>query len=337
MATAQTFIALCSMRYFLSSRCGRDWGAFAERLDQHADSADAPASNLIALRWADDGPRAQPPMVGGAEVVMHATPYAEEIRELVKIRSHRVEYEAFLDALADRIVTAAHRFPLRPAELARMRAALDAFQDHPARGSGPGRSARVSFAVITGTKEQMSAVRSNVNSYGKRREDWAPYEPRTRQPVMDRAAEVAASRRLRSESVALDSLGDRLAAAGEHNEIVVLLVDAWATQLNELRATLRAASEQDDRTAAVLVPVNFEDPETEANSGMLRVEVLSVFRDRSRRHDLMFYPEVSTAERFDADLAVAIVEAENRLQRADAEAERTSGRSSSGRPILGGP
>jgi len=117
---------------------------------------------------------------------------------------------------------------------------------------------------------------------------------------------------------------------------VVLLVDAWATQLDELRAVLREANEGDGE-AAVLVPTNYDDPETSKHRGLLRVAVLAAFPGRARRPDLTFHPEVTTVDRFDADLAVAIVEAESRLLRSRAPVTGQTSPNRSARPILGGP
>jgi FxsC-like protein len=337
LATCGTFIALCSTRYFLSPHCGRSWNVFAGRLREFRRRAGSPARCLLAVPWAaglemtdlPDADDLQPQVVG--------SPSGEEIGVLIRLSSHRAAYRAYVDTLARHAVDAHRRYRLpaaRPDE--GLDAVSDAFHSHPRRHGGDERGTHVSFAVVAGTREQMRRVRANTTSYGDRREDWAPYQPAVSQPLVDRAAAVAAARRIGSEVVPLESLPDRVGAARRRGEIVVLLVDAWATQLDELRAVLRA-TDTGDEGAAVLVPTNYDDPETNEHRGLLRVAVLAAFPGRGRRPDLTFHPEVTTVDRFDADLAVAIVEAQSRLRRSGAAVPVRPGASPSARPILGGP
>jgi FxsC-like protein len=337
LATCGTFIALCSTRYFLSPHCGRAWGVFAERLREFRRRTGSPARSLLAVPWADGGALTDLPPVDDVQPQVSPPPHGEELSVLIRISSHRTAYREYVRELARRVLAAHRRHQLPAAAPDRgIEAVPDAFAGHPRRRGGDERAVHVSFAVVAGTREQMRRVRANTTPYGDRREDWAPYHPAAPQPVTNRAVAVAASRRIGSEVVSLESLADRLATARDGNEIVVLLVDAWATQLDDLRAVLREANARDE-AAAVLVPTNYDDPETNEHRGQLRVAVLAAFPGRGRRPDLTFHPEVTTVDRFDADLAVAIVEAQSRLLRSGAAARTRSRARPSARPILGGP
>jgi len=333
LATCHTFVAICSTRYFLSAHCGRSWSVFAGRLRDYHQLTGRAAPALVPVLWSD-GAR---PFLDELGFEPHAGSWQEEARVLSRLRSHRPAYRELVASLAGRIVETAarHRLPPAPPELT-VETAPDAFDRHPRRLDRTGDAARVSFTVIAGTRAQMRPIRTNIDTYGTRREDWAPYGPEAPAPVTDRAVAVAAARRFRSELVPLEAVADRIARASQRNEIVVLLVDAWATQLDELRAALRDVNGRTE-AAAVLVPTNYADPETAANRSTLRTAVLSAFAGRERRHDLTFHPEIGTPDRFDSDLAVAIAEAENRLMRASPAAPARSGSRPPNRPILGGP
>jgi FxsC-like protein len=335
LASTRTFVALCSSRYFMSARCGRSWTVFADRIRGNAARTGADQSGLIAVPWADAGLGALPS--DEATVGIEQTPHGEDLRVLIRLSRFRRDYQRYVDSLARRIVDIANAGDL-PAAAPRVSLdnVRDAFADHPLR-RGEHEPVHVAFAVVAGTREQMRPVRANLDSYGDHREDWTPYLPSSPQPVVDRAAAVAATRRIGSEVVSPDALAERIAAARRRNEIVVLLVDAWATQLGELRAVIERANAGARDATAVLVPTNYADPETDEHRGLLRVAVLAAFPDRGRRPDLTFHPEVDTVERFDADLAVAIMEAQGRLIRSAAAAAPPSTVRPSARPILGGP
>jgi FxsC-like protein len=337
LANCATFVALCSTRYFLSPHCGRSWSVFAGRLRAFRRRTGSPARCLLVVPWAGSVDLADLPDAGDLHPEVLTPRSGEEIGVLIRISSYRAAYREYVDGLARQVVDARRRYQLPVAGPDEgLGSVSDAFQSHPRRYGGDERGTHVSFAVVAGTREQMRRVRANTTSYGDRREDWAPYRPAVSQPLMDRAAAVAASRRIGSEVVPLESLPDRIAAARRHGEIVVLLVDAWATQLAELRAVLRQA-DTGEEGAAVLVPTNYDDPETNEHRGLLRVAVLAAFPGRGRRPDLTFHPEVTTVDRFDADLAVAIVEAQSRLRRSGAAVPVRPSASPPARPILGGP
>jgi FxsC-like protein len=333
LASCRTFVALCSTRYFLSSHCGRTLSVFAGRLRDYRRQTGDRADGVIPVLWSDGGR----PAAEDLDLWAGSTPLPDEVRVLIRLTSHRDAYRDYVRSLAERIVQTArrHRLPHAPMESS-VGTAPDAFARDPRRfGDDADQPTRVSVAVVAGTRDQMRPIRRNVGPYGDRREDWAPYGPTVPQPVTERAVALAAARRLGAEVVPLEALAERISAARTRNEIVVLLVDAWATQLGQLRDTLREVNRRDDDTAAVLVPINFDDPETAANRSVLRMAVLAAFGDRQARRDLTFHPEVSTVDRFDTDLAVAIVEAQSRLLRSVPPA--LSAPRPRSRPILGGP
>ncbi|AEV82392.1 hypothetical protein ACWT_1374 [Actinoplanes sp. SE50] len=332
LGTCQTFIALCSSRYLASDRCGRYWGTFVDRIRK--DDSAAASGALIPVLWSADGVSGDVFHEPGLDVQPHRTPHGDDLRVMMRLRSHRAGYAAFVASLAHRVVETAHahRLPDGPAGVD-LDAAVNPFDERRHRpGAGPP-STKVYVVVAAGTREQMRAVRDDLRFYGRRREDWSPYQPMTPQSLAARACGVVSDRRLQSEVVPIESVPERL-RKGLQRDILVLLVDAWATRVEDLHRALREIGERDDEAVAVLVPASPGDGETSARRGELRGEVLRSFPGRASWHDSLFRVGVDSPDEFDADLATAIAAAQRRAYRR----ERPGGsRPGPRRPVLEGP
>jgi len=186
-------------------------------------------------------------------------------------------------------------------------------------------------------REQMRAIRNDLQFYGLRREDWAPYQPVAPQSLAARACGIVSDRRLQSEVVPIESVPERL-RKGLQRDILVLLVDAWAPRVDDLDRALREIGKQDDEAVAVLMPASPDDGETSARRGELRGEVLKSFPGRSSWRDSLFRIGVDSPDEFDADLSVAIAAAQRRAYRRGWPARQPdASRSTARRPVLEGP
>nr|WP_221382471.1 FxsC protein [Actinoplanes polyasparticus] len=338
LSSCQTFIPLCSLRYLMDERCGRRWGVFAERVRARQAEMSQSEDRLMPVQWArDDLPDdlfTEPDL----DVRPHRAPNGEDLRVLIRLQSHRPAYRAFVTSLAHRVVASAHAYRLPPAQLGiDLDAVPNVFESRLAALGRADLPAKVVVVVAAGTREQMRAVRTDLQFYGVRREDWAPFQPQAVQSVASRAREIASDRRLRSEVVSLESVPERL-RTGPRQDILVLLVDAWAiTWLDHLRSALREIGSRDDATTVVLIPASRDDPETANHRNELRRAVLAAFPGRSVRRDHLFHPEVDSADDFDADLSVAIAVAQRQVSRPTRPEGRSADRHAVGRPVLEGP
>ncbi|GIH06956.1 hypothetical protein Rhe02_50230 [Rhizocola hellebori] len=336
LATAQTFIALYSAKYFLTERCGRSWGVFATRLRDHYYATGRRMGSLIPLVWAGEG-LAEPPFdQADLEITPHRTPDNEDLRVLIRLQRFRLAYRQFVASVAHRVVETAHsdRLPASPRGTD-VTTATDIFAVRAHQDQLAERRRQVFLVLATGTREQMSAVRTNLQFYGTRREDWAPFQPSFPQPLAAQARTIVTRRLLESEVVPIEGLAERLSAESHRSDIVVLLVDAWATRVEPLKHALKAISRRDD--VAVLVPANREDEESTVYQGELRSAVLSVFPDRAGYRDLMFRVDIESAGTFDDDLSVALAEAQYRIDHGAHATRPLNERGSTRRPILEGP
>lgn len=329
LATCRTFVALCSPKYLLSERCGREWTIFSERLDRYREATGITAPARIPLVWS--GSRLHPSL-GPAQPTG-----STDVRILVRLRSHRDAYREVLRRLADRIVSTAHAHPLpRSAADLDPETAGNAFAQ-PLRQETQHAPQQVHFVVAAGTRDEMRSVRTDVHYYGDERQDWAPYRPTLGGPLAAHAREVAAEQQLGSDVADLEELRERLARARRNNDIVVLLVDAWVTRLEKYRRTLAEFDRAGDGPVAILVPSSDEDPETADHRGELRSGLIRVLPDATGRRELMFRAAIETLGGFDSDLAVALEEARNKIFSTGHVFRRPAGRLPAPRPILEGP
>jgi FxsC-like protein len=352
LAQCGVFIALCSPRYFLNHICGRQYWIFKERLRRHERNSGTRSPALIHLMWTPtDAPADSDPMlVRPDDGTAH-----RGLRRYVRLRGLRPAYEEFLDRLAGQVasVARAHPLPSDPPipDLADTPSAFAVANPVPVLDAGstaagpPGRSRRpsgtgsqhVHFLVAAGSRQEMERIREDLSYYGEAAEDWSPYQPVLAEPLADHAQALAADRMVGSEVAEIGEVLDRIERAGRHNELVVLLVDAWSTQLDPYRRILAEADRRGLGTAAVLVPVNHADAETRRNSDELTFRLRQTFRNSTRRPAAVFRSRIETPDGFAADLAHVLEAARNRLFWEGQVHRLPSGESTEERPILRGP
>ncbi|PRY18876.1 TIR-like protein FxsC [Pseudosporangium ferrugineum] len=123
LSSAQTFVALCSPRYFLSEPCGREWAVFRSRL--RADATEA----LIPIQWVPM--RDQPSVVRRFQTRQQGPETGIGLRQLLRLSRHRDDYLTFLSDLAGHIVHAAERFPVPAARPTAFDEVVSAFHERP--------------------------------------------------------------------------------------------------------------------------------------------------------------------------------------------------------------
>lgn len=113
LATAWTFVPLCSPRYFRSSYCGKEWAVFAQRVAAYEAGHGRRAPSIIPVFWV------RTRMPDGLGNIQHRDPSFGEayegdgLRELLRL-DRRHDYATFVRALALRIHRVASEFPLPP-------------------------------------------------------------------------------------------------------------------------------------------------------------------------------------------------------------------------------
>jgi FxsC-like protein len=193
--------------------------------------------------------------------------------------------------------------------------------------------------VAAGSRAEAETVRTHVRYYGERPQDWAPYRPALDLPLCEYACRVAADRSFQATVATIEDLDECIRLADQHNQIVVLLVDAWSARLDRHRQMLRAYDQRNEPTTAVMIPWSHDDAETQSHSGELAELVRETFLNNSllRRDDLMFRSSVLTHDAFGADLQVVLEVARNRVFVRGTVYRRPALEAWNTRPILEGP
>jgi FxsC-like protein len=357
LSSCRCFVAMTSPRYFRRDYCGREWAVFSDRLVAYERRWNRRAPALLPVRWIPTSP-----MHPLAAEIQNTNPgigadsYQEYgLRQMLDLKRFRDDYRSFVFDLARQIVLVAdaHDIPrsrhLVPLERVRnvflLESAADGSRETgtPSRESG-GKAHRLSartlvhFIVVAGNRDEMSAIRSKLDYYGSSRVDWAPYRPGLDEALAALAAQVADDRMFESEIADIAELADRVDQARRGNELVVLLVDAWAPGLADHRRALLAYDANDELTSAVMIPFNSGDGETLADTTILQAQLANVLPHVLERRDrVMLRQNIPTAEQFSSNLEEILEVAQNRIFKKGAVNAQVHSGAVGTRPILEGP
>jgi len=287
IAECRVLLALCSPLYFGSEFCGKEWQAFADRLAAEPPVDNRPPPLIVPLRWEA---MAWDTMPAAARAVQHAKfGHADYdslgLRQMVKRKlAYGLAYDLLLKEIVGKIEEAVAQFPLRRAGV---RPAFDtvanAFKPTPAGGPASAQPAPVAGAIPAPADAARSGGPKHVHLvlaaptagdqadrplaapyYGPRPEDWTPFHPDERAPLIRRALAVVVEKDMTPYPERLDGqILARLDKAKQDNELVVLLIDPWAA-LEPHHASLTAYDGRLDRHSGAVLIWNPADP---ANAG----------------------------------------------------------------------
>lgn len=337
--SCQSFVALCSPKYLLDERCGRELWLFSDRLGRYEQVTACRSRAFIPVLWSSSAALGR----GGTD---------PDVSHLIRLRSLRPRYEAYVMSLAERIVAVtqdcdipAGNPDLDPETVPNV---FDGLLDEDFAiqlcdlkdyAAATGFTQRVHFVVAAGNRTEMAAVRADLQFYGEQGQDWAPYRPVVPGALAEHARTIAATRLFGSDVVGLDGLPGRIDAARRNNEIVVLLVDSWVTRLSAYRQALMSCDEQRDPAVAILAPANDADMETARHRGELRSALTEAFGQSLARGDQLVRVEIGSADSFETDLVGVLETIQGYLFGYGHVFRRPldSHDASVGRPILQGP
>ncbi|MCZ4125925.1 TIR-like protein FxsC [Streptomyces sp. H39-S7] len=341
LGTCDVFVPVYSSHFFASKYCGQEWHSFHARLDEHRRATGARPLCVVPVWWV--------PPLGG---VPDATSWVQDTRDqfgadyaanglrfLMRVTSRRNAYEEALFGLTQRIVDAA-KAPARPVGVLDLERAPNAFaaatppppvRERP-RGAVRG-PRRVTFIVVAGGTERMRMVRTVLESYGEDWEDWRPYHPETPDPLALRAQGVALAQNMLSWLQPLDeTLLDTIEAARERRELVVLLVDPWATGLEDYQRILARLNDRRYANTAVVVSWEALTADRGTAEEMLD-ECLSNWSDEKQ----VFHDNVQSMKEFETALAGALDEIRRRVVKQATKVRPVREPGPSSRPVVAGP
>lgn len=318
LARCGSFLALMTPRYFSSVVSGQEWQIFADRLGHYEAASRVDSSLLKPLMWLPMPAHRLPPV---AEPIQYTSSVLGDtydrlgVRQLMRLRRHEDEYKEFLFELAEQIVESVRYYPL-PAGRSEvdMRTVESAFHPQRSRVHSTNPLA-IHFVVAAGSRNTMESVRQQLGYYGAVAMDWSPFRPSLTDPIGDHAHKIALKFSFDCRVADMDSLGECARHAKHHNQIIVLLVDAWSTRLPDTSRKLAEYSTGAGApTTAVMIPANIDDGETRDHWPDLSQACRQVF-DQFAADDELYRSAVLSHRTFETDLPEVLAVAKNRAFR----------------------
>jgi FxsC-like protein len=348
LSQCRSFIALLSPRYFLSRPCGQEWQIFSDRVARYEEEMGMDPSVLKPLLWVPLPPAKMHPVA--ARIQFSSDLLGDTcVRQLMRLQRHQDAYREFVFELAGQIVESAETHPIPEGHgYPDLESAPSVFHSPPpsrpeslngSEGAAALDPLTVHFVVAALTRSKALSVRSDRAVYGDRPRDWAPYHPTRSSPLAEYASGIAESRSLASRVADLEELAERAELASQHNQIVVLLVDAWVTEIEEAAQALTAYNTREIRdrepTTAVLIPRSLDDRETVAHWRRLSEECRRIFQRTSDDEEL-YRSNIPTFQAFEQDLPAVLEVAVNRMF-VSGHIQREPPDGGTDRPILDAP
>jgi len=334
LSECRCFLALCSPRYFVSESCGKEWTVFEDRLHQFEHGPEPPPA-LIPVLWLPT--RRMPATAQGRQydIDVLGDAYSRDgLRQLMRLQRNRDAYLNAVSVLARHIVDHSDRelppyrgrmtFEQIPSAFHLQAAVLDNYHNDdeeapPAARRPVEATARyVHFVVAAPTRDRVTStrLRRDTSFYGDQPPDWAPYRPEPPSPIAEHARLIAADQSFQSDVAGIEDLPARLEFARQNNQLVVFLVDAWATKLSDHRQALLNCDRLhgDELATAVMVPASYHDEETLEHWPDLSNRLRTILPNRFGGGDYrMFRHGIVSDPAFAADLRVALSAAQNRV------------------------
>lgn len=308
MRGASTLVALYAPGYFGQSYCATEWSYFEQRAEVLWSRTGRSADAVIPVVWTPTRDPLPPAVRRQTPLAVPSDAYARDgLLHLLRLKARYADdYRQVVGALADRV--AATRGMHLPDV-----AGFDAVRrpSVPAQAVPAGHRT-VSFVMAAAALDELPQERTATEFYGPSALDWSPYTPGRPGRLASLLCDTAAAFDFAPALLALDQATlDRVGSAASTDELVVLLVDAWAATLNaqqDLLATLDAAAPD---STAVLEPRNQEDAQTVQYADVLDAvldRTLPSLRRQTTELDRWSLPDV---EKFTAALRKALVRAQN--------------------------
>ncbi|MCC5574325.1 TIR domain-containing protein [Microtetraspora sp. AC03309] len=266
LSTCRVFVPLYSPRYFESDQCGREWAAFLERGRGRSDLGLPIPDAIVPAIWTPIRPTRMP---AAAQTIQfnHADLGARYVEEgfygIMKLNRYRTHYQAATMELAKRIVEVARNSPMPRGHIRDYTTVPSAFEDNTAERP-------ITVTVLAPDEDHLPPGRRAYH-YGRKPQEWDPFRTSNgARPLADHAMELARARGYLPEVGALDQHAEAL-SADEPRSPAVMLVDPWATTMDDCRDSLRGIDRPGRRWITVMVPWNREDAQTMANEARLKV------------------------------------------------------------------
>jgi FxsC-like protein len=301
----RVFVPVLTPSFINSQPCGREYFAFRERLKE----AGLGWERVLPIWWVpilDELPPAIKHVVDSRQL-RDIVDHAEHGMRLVfeQRRGYESPYALLLSTLAQMVVSRAEARPAlensTPIDLLNGPSIFDLPAEPPPPQAPRGGPKRVHILIAAGTKDQMAATgkRTDRHYYGDSEEDWDPFYPNTIRVLAQDVSLAAINNSLLPDvhSISANTISE-IEEWEKQRQIVVFLVDSWATYVDSLATWLNDYDKRRFNNTAIVMPFPEDDSETRESELELR-NGLFAYIPRTMQGDSKLYREDSgTLEQF---------------------------------------
>jgi FxsC-like protein len=342
--TSQVLVYLLSIDYIQSDYCGKEFQAFLERVQSYKAAnplGDTPLFIQPVIWVPMTG--ALPEILGRLQPEDDAFPsdYATKgLESLAKLKD-KTAYNRCVETIAKRIFDAAQGDRLPTLAL------YESVQDIPNAFTAverveemPGGPTEVKCVYVAGNTEEVAYLRSvsqelersNASCYGQDGWYWKPFNPPVPTTIGSIVQQMLTEFRYREIPLSndLERILSELRSAADHDQIVLLIVDAWSTFLTRYEEFLKKFDVSVHWNNAVLVPWNECDEQTKALRSKLDAQIRLLFRSKYQGNQTLplFRPRINSLDEF-RSVMLSVLE----LIRSDIETHRAAQLQIKGRPL----
>ena len=278
LATCRVFVPLYSSSYFADERCGQEWAYFARRGRNRAGREPASVEAIVPGVWDPVEPYRLPPVAhsvrlsyGGGSAYKDLGLYG-----IIKLSRFRRDYAGAVHDLADRIVTAAKRFPVAEGPVVDFDELGSAFG--PADRVHPG-GKWLRITVVAPRQDELPEGRESSPFYGPSALDWSPYATglASAPPIAASAAGVARDLGFRAEVGDLDQHEADLLSGDLSPGPQILIIDPWALLVPHSRHLLQRLDARHAPWVQAVIPWGSGDGGSKDAAAKLRVALDAAF------------------------------------------------------------
>ena len=286
LAHCRSFVALYSNEYFSSEHCGKEWRAFANRLDTDQILHGRRPEAVIPVLWQPVPEDALPECARTlqyARLNFGPTYRRYGLNYLLRhLQEHRAEYETAITLLARQIVHVAEReAPVQAERFPDYLTQEDAFH----RPGDPANQRPQVRIVIAAPCHPRLPRGADPDMYGERPTQWKPYLP-------DYVGEIATAARRLAESMDFHAFVEIVEHSSElktgtaPTAPTLLIIDPWAAQVPALQQRLSRFDGGSHLKSWVrpVVAWNREHPANKVNEVDLESRLYSTLSHSRRRY-----------------------------------------------------
>jgi FxsC-like protein len=312
LTQCKVFVPVYTSRFMGSNTCGREYYAFRQRLIH----ASRPWERVVPIWW-------NPPR----DSIPSAIEDVVDPRRLLRLDSQEFglkvifrernqtdsPYQRLLARLVRMIVTRGEQEPLLPPgsrpDLVNGTNIFDLTPTGTTPGYRPSGSKIVTFLTVSGTREEMDAIpnRTCKDYYGANREQWNPFQPSNVRPLAIEASEVAGQTpdHIFGNTCTIfpADLNSFIKSKEDEREMVILLVDSWATHIAELAYLLADYDSHQYFNSALIVPFPEDDQETVGFEDNLRHNLWQKIRRTMSGEGSLYREDADTLATFKLAMA----------------------------------